>query len=134
MAHFVELDNNNTVIRGVVVNNQVILNEQGQESEELGIAFCRSLYGQDTNWKQTSYNGNFRKHYAGFEYTYNEELDAFIPPKPFPSFTLNEETCLWEAPVPMPTEKPENSYYQWNEEKLNWDLIEIPVELPINTQ
>lgn len=134
MAHFVELDDNNTVIRGVVVNNQVILNEQGQESEELGIAFCRSLYGQDTIWKQTSYNGNFRKHYAGFGYTYNETLDAFVPPKPFPCFTLNEETCLWEPPVPMPTEKPENSYYQWNEEKLNWDLIEIPVELPINTQ
>lgn len=134
MASFVELDHNNMVIRGIVVNNQVILDAQGQESEELGIAFCKSLYGEHTKWKQTSRHGNFRKNGAGFGYTYNEALDAFIPPKPFNSWILNEGTCQWEPPVPMPTEKPEYSYYQWNEEKLNWDLIEVPVELPINTQ
>jgi len=126
MAHFVELDHNNTVIRVIVVNNQVILNEQGQESEEIGIAFCKSLYGEETIWKQTSYNGNFRKNYAGSGYTYDVSLDAFIPPKPHNSWILNLETCNWEAPVPMPEFDPQKGYYVWNEELNTWDFNEFP--------
>lgn len=124
MAHFVELNENNVVIRGIVVNNPVIIDGQGVEREELGIAFCKSLYGENTNWKQTSYNANFRKHYARNGYTYDESLDAFIPPKPFDSWTLNRSTADWDPPIPKPNdEKP----YFWNEETRSWNL---PPDLP----
>ena len=133
MAHFAQLDENNVVTQVIVVANDELLLD-GVESETKGVIFCKSLFGEDTKWVQTSYNGNIRKNYAGIGFTYDTEKDAFIPPKPFNSWILNVGMCQWEPPVPMPTEKPEYSYYQWNEEKLNWDLIEVPVELPINTQ
>ena len=133
MAHFAKLGIDNVVLEVLVVNNVDTMTPQGEEREEIGVEFLQKLTGHAA-WKQTSYNGNFRRRYAGIGYTYNSELDAFIPPKPFNSWILNVGMCQWEPPVPMPTEKPEYSYYQWNEEKLNWDLIEVPVELPINTQ
>jgi hypothetical protein len=102
MAHFVELDNDNNVLKVIVVDNNDILDENGNESEEIGINFCTRLLGGI--WKQTSYNGNFRKNYAGIGYKYDEERDAFIPPKPFESWILNEETCQWVAPIPYPDE------------------------------
>jgi hypothetical protein len=117
MAHFAQLENN-VVTNVIVVNNQDILNEQGQESEEVGIAFCSNLLGG--NWKQTSYNGNFRKNYAGIGYTYDESRDAFIAPKPYNSWILDEDTCQWKAPVNYPTD---NKKYSWNEETLTWDAI-----------
>lgn len=123
MAHFVELDRNNVVIRGIVVNNQVILNEEGEESEEVGIAFCKSLYGEETNWKQTSYNRNFRKNYAGSGFTYDEENDAFIPPKPYKGWILNTNTFNWDPPRPIPN--PEEPYY-WDDEQEDWVLVELP--------
>jgi hypothetical protein len=117
LAHFAKLENN-IVKQVIVVSNQDILDEQGQESEEKGIAFCSNLLGG--TWKQTSYNGNIRKNYAGIGYTYDEGRDAFIPPKPYNSWLLDEATCQWKAPVDMPTD---DKKYTWNEETLAWDVV-----------
>jgi hypothetical protein len=97
MAHFAELDAQNIVLRVIVVGNDMIMNDQGQESETVGIAFCQSLFGDDTRWMQTSYNGTFRKNYAGVGFTYDQTRDAFIAPMPEgDGWTLNEETCQWQ--------------------------------------
>jgi hypothetical protein len=122
MAHFAEIGENNTVLRVIVVDNKDIKDTFGVEQEEIGIAFCRKLLGG--TWRQTSYNASFRKHYAGVGYTYDSVRDAFLPPKPYPSWVLNEETCLWEAPVPKPADADfPNRYYTWQEETVSW--IEI---------
>jgi hypothetical protein len=138
MAHFAQLDENNVVLNVVVVANSDTADENGIENEEIGIQFLKSVLGENTIWKQTSYNNNIRKRYAGIGYIYNETLDAFIPPKPFDSWVLNEETCLWDAPTPRPelTEEQINSNlcYIWNEDlyvsgENGWELIncdEIP--------
>lgn len=94
MAHFVELDENNVVIRGIVVANAVLEDKEFPESEPIGIDFIYGLIGEGV-WKQTSYNNNFRKNYAGVGYTYDSQRDAFIPPKPAGDWVLNEETCQW---------------------------------------
>jgi hypothetical protein len=94
VAHFAKLDKNNIVVEINVINNDVC-SVDGVELEDAGIAFLKSLYGQDTNWKQTSYNGNIRKNYAGIGYTYDAARDAFIPPQPSPEWTLDEDTCQW---------------------------------------
>jgi hypothetical protein len=119
MAHFAQLDENNVVLQVIVVhNNELMIN--GVESEAKGITFCQTLFGG--KWIQTSYNGTMRKNYAGVGYTYDKNRDAFIPPKPFASWTLNETTCRWDAPTPMPTD---NKRYSWNEETLSWNEIAI---------
>ena len=117
MAHFAQLDNNNIVINVIVVHNNELLDQNGNEIEQKGIDFCKSLFGQDTQWVQTSYNGNFRKNYASGGGTYNKELNAFIAQKPYASWILNTDTCKWEAPVTMQTD---NKPYIWNEDILNW--------------
>jgi hypothetical protein len=119
MAHFAKLENN-VVVQVIVVSNQDILDEQGQENEKKGIDFCSNLLGG--TWKQTSYNGNIRKNYAGIGYTYDETLDAFIPAKPFASWLLDETTCQWKAPVDMPTD---DKRYTWNEETKFWDEVTV---------
>ena len=126
MAHFAELDQNNVVTRVIVVNDNCLKDENGIENEELGSANLESIYGG--KWIQTSYNNNIRVHYAAIGFSYNQELDAFIPPKPHPSWVLNETTVTWEAPVPEPTDAPEGSYYKWNEENQSWELITPPTE------
>ena len=114
MAHFAELDLNNVVLRVVVVDNLMLIDD-GQESEAKGIAFCENLFSG--RWVQTSYNGNIRKNYAGIGYTYDANRDAFIPPKPYISWALNETTCLWDSPIPTPTDdKP----YRWDESTTSW--------------
>jgi hypothetical protein len=119
MAHFAELDENNIVKQVVVVHNNELLDENGNESEAKGIQFCQSLFGG--NWIQTSYNGKIRKNYAGVNYSYDKESDVFIQPTPFESWVLNRNTYLWEAPVPIPNDgKP----YSWDEASLSW--VEIP--------
>ena len=118
MAHFAQLDNNNIVTKVIVVHNNELL-DNGVESESKGIAFCQSLFGG--NWKQTSYNGNIRYNYAGIGYSYDEERDAFIAPKPYTSWVLDEDTCRWQAPVPYPTD---DKRYNWNESTLSWDEVE----------
>ena len=121
MAHYCKLDENNVVTQVIVVDNKDCADATGVEKESIGIAFCERLLGG--TWKQTSYNGNFRKNYAGLGYTYNSDLDAFVPPKPFASWLLNEETAQWDAPVPMPedagTGEPPKQY-SWDENSVNW--------------
>ena len=119
MAHFAQLDENNVVTQVIVVHNNELLDENGIEQESKGIAFCQSLLGG--NWVQTSYNSNFRKNYAGIGFTYDRQRDAFIPPKPFASWILNESTCLWESPVLRP-DNGERHY--WDESKLSWELVD----------
>ncbi len=114
MAHFAQLENN-IVTKVIVVSNQDILDENGQENEQKGIDFCSNLLGG--TWKQTSYNGKIRKNYAGIGYTYDEGRDAFIAPKPYNSWLLNESTCQWESPIPYPND---NKFYVWDEETTSW--------------
>jgi hypothetical protein len=116
MAHFAELNEDNIVQRVIVVDNKDCLDANGVESEEVGAAFCHNLLGG--TWKQTSYNGNFRKNYAGNGYKYDVEKDAFISPKPFSKWILNEETCQWEAPVAYPDD---DKFYIWNDNKGEWE-------------
>ena len=116
MAHFAKLDENNVVLQVIVINNIELL-QDGVESEAKGIQFLIDWSGGYTNWKQTSYNKRIRKNYAGVGYTYDSARDSFIPPKPFPSWVLNEETCLWDAPVAMPAD---GQRYYWDESTLSW--------------
>ena len=128
MAHFCKLGVGNIVLEVHVVNNEVITDSDGNEQEQLGVDFLNNLYGTRDVWKQTSYNGNIRKNYAGIGFKYDQTRDAFIPPKPYNSWILNETTCLWDSPIPMPTltqEQIDNySYYNWNETNQQWDLVE----------
>lgn len=121
MAHFAKLDENNKVVEVIVVNNAELIDENGQESEQKGIDFLISWSGGYTNWKQTSYNASFRKNYAGYEYVYDTQRDAFIPPKMYSSWVLNEETCQWEPPISYPND---GFVYIWNEEIQNWEKTE----------
>lgn len=150
MAHFAELDEKNVVKRVLVVNDDYILQNE-VEVEQLGIDHLKSVYGEDTIWKQTSYNNNIRVRFGNVGFTYDESLDAFIPPKPYDSWVLNTETCNWEvspkpydswvlntqksdweAPIPEP--EPEEGFcYVWNEEELKWDKVEIPPAAPEET-
>ena len=130
MAHFCRLDENNIVTQVIVVANEDTTDTNGVEVEEIGVAFCKKLLGAETNWKQTSYNNNFRVRYAGTGYSYNAELDAFIAPKPFESWTLVEETADWESPLGPAPELTEaqvesRSFYKWDEENLAW-VLETP--------
>ena len=124
MAHFAQLDENNVVTQVIVVDNKDTADVNGVEKEHIGAAFCEKLLGG--TWKQTSYNGNLRKNYAGIGYSYNADIDAFVPPKPYDSWLLNEETAQWEAPTPYPEDvgTEENpKLYTWNEETQEWDLV-----------
>jgi hypothetical protein len=136
MASFAKIKNNIVIAVHSVVN-EVIKDSNGVEQETIGIEFLKNLHGQDTNWKQTSYNTiggvhlkggtPLRKNHAGIGYTYDEIRDAFIAPKPnYSSWILNENTCLWEAPIPRPEltqeQKDNDQYYAWNEEAQNWIL------------
>ena len=114
MAHFVRIENE-VVVQGIVVSNQNTADEHGVEKEEIGIAFCSNLLGG--TWKQTSYNARIRKNCAGIGYTYDETLDAFIPPKPFASWLLDTDKAQWKAPVDYPTEE---GRFTWDEETLTW--------------
>ena len=126
MAHFACLDENNVVTQVIVVSNEDTSDSNGVEVEEIGVAFCKKLLGADTNWKQTSYKNNMRVRYAGIGYSYNEELDAFVPPIPFSSWILNEETADWESPLgPAPElteeEIASRSFYRWDEDAYQED-------------
>jgi hypothetical protein len=131
MASFAKIGLNNKVIEVLSVNNEVLKDSNGIEQENIGIDFLTKLTGWAI-WKQTSYNTvagihtkggiPFRKNHAGKGFTYDEDRDAFIPPKSYPSWILNENTCLWEAPVAMPIN---DNKYSWNEQTLSWDLREF---------
>jgi hypothetical protein len=150
MASFAKLNSENIVEQVVSINNNELL-DNGIESEEKGIAFCKSLFGQNTNWKQSSYNTfknehklggtPFRKNHASVGYTYDEGKNAFIPPKIFNSWILDENTCIWNPPFPIPETYINNlkytdgtpcpDVYKWNETILNWELDEIPAGIEI---
>jgi len=131
MASFAKIGLNSKVIEVLSVHNNVLKDADGVEQESIGIDFLTKLTGYPI-WKQTSYNTHggvhdfggtpLRKNHAGIGYTYDEDRDAFIPPKPFNSWILNEDTCLWEAPVSKPQD---DNIYIWNESTLTWDIIEI---------
>ena len=118
MAHFAKLGIDNIVLEILVINNVDTMTPQGEEREEIGVEFLRKLTGHET-WKQTSYNRSFRKNYAAIGYTYDSTRDAFISPKPYASWTLDENTCSWKPPTPAPTT--ENKTYSWNESTISWD-------------
>jgi len=121
MAHFAKLDEENNVTEVHVVNNDVIMVD-GNESEQAGIDFLTSLHNHPY-WKQTSYSSSFRKNYAGIGFKWREDLDGFVPQQPFSSWTLNETTCIWDAPTPMPTDgKP----YAWFEPNQQWIEVTGP--------
>lgn len=122
MAHFAELDANNVVLRVIVVSNENTADVTGVEQESIGVAFCESLFGG--TWKQTSYNGNMRKNYAGIGFAYRADIDAFVPPQPYPSWVLNLDTAQWEAPVPMPND---GKKYRWDEDTLSWVETDGPI-------
>ena len=114
MAHFAKLGTGNIVEQVVVVSNDIATTEQA------GVDFLNNLYKSKDVWKQTSYNGNIRKNFAGIGFKYDQTRDAFIAPKPFNSWILNEDTCIWEAPVAYPND---GQRYIWNETNQSWDLI-----------
>ena len=114
MAHFAKLGTGNIIERVEVVSNDIATDEQ------TGVDFLNNLYGTRDTWKQTSYNGNIRKNFAGIGFSYDQTRDAFIPPKPFDSWILDEDTCLWEAPVAYPDD---GQQYTWNESTKQWDLV-----------
>ena len=125
MAHFSKLGTGNIVEKVEIVSNDIAITEQD------GIDFLNNLYKTTDLWKQTSYNTKggvhklggtpFRKNYGGIGFKYDQTRDAFIPPKPFDSWTLNETTCLWEAPISKPTDGQE---YIWNEADQSWDVVD----------
>jgi hypothetical protein len=110
MAHAAELDHWDRVIRVIVVSNDLEPNVE---------QWCSDTYGG--YWKQTSYSGSFRKNFAGIGYTYNADLDAFVPPKPYPSWVLDDATCQWKAPVPMPQD---GELYEWDEAAGEWVVVD----------
>jgi len=120
MAHFAQINENNIVTQVIVVADSDCGGGQYPESDPIGAAFCNNLLGG--TWKQTSYNNNFRKRYAGIGYTFDAEKDMFIAPQPYASWTLNSEGD-WEAPVAMPDD---GNPYIWNEETQSWDAVEVP--------
>lgn len=117
MAHFAKLNKDNVVVAVVVIHNNELLDENGQESEAKGIIFCKNVLDKHATWVQTSYNGKFRKNYAAIDYVYDIERDAFIPPKPYPSWALFEKTCTWVPPIPKPDDQ---KRYLWDENTLSW--------------
>lgn len=119
MAHFAKIDENNIVQSVIVISNDLLLDSNGIEQESLGSTFCTENFGG--TWIQTSYNGSIRKNYAATNYTYNEEIDAFVPPKIFKSWILNADKADYEAPITKPND---GQMYKWNEEFQVWELTE----------
>jgi len=151
MAYFAKINSENIVETIISINNSVITDSNGVEQEQLGVDFINKLYKTNDVWKQTSYNTRggkyynfdntlsldqskaFRKNYAGKGFKYDQQKDAFIAPKPFNSWILNEDTCIWEAPVAYPITyiqnrmdglgNPINDVYKWNETNLSWESL-----------
>jgi hypothetical protein len=129
MAHFAEIDENNIVINVVVLDNKDIIDENGKETESKGIEFLKAQCGNNTNWVQTSYNGKFRKRYAGIGFYYDKKRDAFISPKLFPSWIFDDNVCAYVPIIPYPND---GKYYSWNEAIKNWEEFIINEPEPIS--
>ena len=117
MAHFAEIDSDDKVLRVIVIGNNDCLDDEGNESEAKGIESCKSLFGQSTNWVQTSYNEKIRGYYASIGGTYDRTTDAFTRDKPYPSWVLNSSTKRWEAPTAKPDD---GKSYRWFEDETAW--------------
>jgi hypothetical protein len=115
MAYFVKLGVGNIIEKSVVISDEIAITEQA------GVDFLNNLYGSRDTWKQTFTDGSERKNFAGIGYSYNQDKDAFIPPQPYSSWILNEDTCIWEAPKEYPDD---NKKYLWNEQTISWEEIE----------
>jgi hypothetical protein len=122
MAHFALIENN-IVQNVIVVANADLTDSEGNEQEHLGVEFIHSTLGPDDTWMQTSYNNNIRKNFAGIGYSYDSTRDAFIAPKPYASWVLNESTCQWDAPTPYPDD---DNVYEWDESTTAWVKVEVP--------
>ena len=128
MAHFAQIDSDSIVIQVIVVGNEDCLDSDGNESEAVGVAFCKSLLGSDTNWVQTSYNNNIRFRYAGISMKYDSTNDVFYEQSPYPSWGLNTSTWVWEPPVAVPSDAgvddmdnpAEFVSYTWDEGSTSW--------------
>jgi len=118
MAHYAKIDENNIVTQVIVIDNKDTADANGVEKEYIGAAYCERLFGG--TWKQTSYNGTIRKNYAGIGYTYQADIDAFVAPKPYASWTL-DANAQWQPPVAMPTD---GGMYSWDEATTSWILNE----------
>jgi hypothetical protein len=129
MAHFAQLDENNIVTQVIVVHNNELLDNE-TESESKGISFCQSIFGIDTVWKQTSYNGLFRKNFAGAGFIYDVKRDAFLEPRPFASWVLNNETCKWGPPVPYPED---GKRHVWDDYTNTWIDLGEKLATPVET-
>jgi hypothetical protein len=123
MANFAEIDENNIVLRVMSINNSDIMID-GVESEQKGIAFCKTLWPDSKNWVQTSFSQRFRKNVAGSGYAYDADRDAFIAPKIYPSWILNESDCRWEPPVPSKYNGTDGKFYAWDEDITDW--VDMP--------
>lgn len=163
MAHYAELDSNNIVLQVIVVRNEDCLDENGQESETAGINYLKSIFGENRTWLKTSYNTRanvyytgynpdvisedqskaLRKNYAGIGFSYNAEFDAFIEPKPYPSWILNTNKFVYEPPIPRPSDHMQPDYvnniikfYNWDENSVSWtfESTTIPDWYPGNNQ
>ena len=133
MAHFAQLDGDNIVTQVIVVSNDDTSDSNGVETESIGVAFCQKLLGAETNWKQTSYNGNMRGNYAGIGYTYMSNVaalgvgstDIFIGQQPYASWTIDAAAANWKAPITQPTLTDDQiaarSYYTWDESAYQGD-------------
>ena len=121
MAHYAEINENNEVIYVVYMDNEIIMDENNNEVEELGVQHLHYHHGVNRSWVRTSYSGSFRGKYAGVGDTYREDIDMFIGPSPYPSWILNETTGQWEPPIPYPQD---NNNYTWDEELQTWNIIE----------
>jgi len=120
MAHFAQIDDSNIVVNVIVVDNDDCLDSDGNESESVGIAFCQTLFGEETNWKQCSYNSNIRAHYPAVGAEYRPADDVFVNPKQFPSWVLNTTTWEYEAPLALPDDADSTAYY-WDEDAYQAD-------------
>jgi len=129
MAHFAQLDENNKVINVIVIQNEFLIDENGNESEELGIERCKEYSDPNSKWVQTSYNGKFRGKLASVGGYYIENLDLFSYPKIYNSWVFNQETLGWDAPIPIPQDAPSGQYYVWDESIVNWKLYP-PIPMP----
>ena len=121
MAYFAQLDENNIVVRVISVSNEITSDIFGDEHEVLGEVFCKNHTRIKNTWKQTSYNNNIRGRFAGVGYSYDEEMDIFVPPKPYPSWIFDGDTINWNPPLEYPSEDLTGKKYFWDEEAYQAD-------------